>query len=168
MMADALWVTYAGAVSGIIGAITGIAGAVMGYVSYRRTEVFKSLDLRIELKKAETDFKLIANELPDQIEYAKRSRQAILSATGQLRSGRAQKLETQWEQDFTTVKQIIENVPNSDSNYYSSSHFELEEKLIHIYKEITRANKLKEKYETELMADEKERDLIQARHVNRA
>lgn len=167
-MADALWVTYAGVVSGIIGAITGISGAVMGYVSYRRTEVFKSLDLRIELKKAEADFNLIANELPDQIEYAKRSRQAILSATGQLRSGLAQKLEAQWEQDFITVKQIIENLPNLDSNYYSSSHFELEEKLMHIYKKIARANKLKEKYELELAADEKERDLIRASRINRA
>ncbi|QNX60182.1 hypothetical protein [Acinetobacter seifertii] len=38
----------------IVGAITGIAGSIMGYISLQRLSKIKSLDLRLELKKAET------------------------------------------------------------------------------------------------------------------
>jgi hypothetical protein len=48
-MADATWLSYVGAITGVIGTVTGIAGATMGYVGYRRSVKVKALDLRLEL-----------------------------------------------------------------------------------------------------------------------
>lgn len=163
-MADPVWIAYTGAITGVVGAITGIAGAIMGYISFYRTGTLKSLDLRLELKRAEADLHLVVNGLSEQIEHAKRSRQAVLAATGQLNSGFAQKWATQWELDFGAATEMITKLPKSDSNYSSMSHSELEERLVHIHTELARANKLKEKYEVELAADNKERDRIRGSH----
>lgn len=167
-MADAAWISYTGAITGIVGAITGIAGAVMGYISYRRTEDLKSLDLRLELKKAESDLHLTVSELPGQIEHAKRSRQSILSANGQYRSGIAQKWATQWEQDLSAADEMLSKLPSLENDYSSFSQKELEARLVSLHREAALATKLKEKYEAEVAADEKERDRIRASHANRA
>lgn len=71
----------------IVGAITGIAGSIMGYISLQRLSKIKSLDLRLELKKAETQLILTVNDLPELLTKAKRSREAISSAIGQLLQG---------------------------------------------------------------------------------
>ena len=46
---------YVGMATGIIGAITGVAGMILGYVSYKHSNTLKSLDLRLELRKAVND-----------------------------------------------------------------------------------------------------------------
>jgi hypothetical protein len=45
------WLTYVGAITGIVGTCTGIAGAVISYVNHRRVSRVKALDLRLELRK---------------------------------------------------------------------------------------------------------------------
>jgi hypothetical protein len=167
-VSDPIWISIIGATTGIIGAITGIAGAIMGYISYQRTEELKSLDLRIELKRAETDIQLIVNELPSQIEFAKRSRQAVLSATGQLRSGIATQLESQWENDLAEAQKMVEKLPISETDYSSFSQNELEKMLVQVHKETRQATLLKEKYDAEVAKDDKERDRIRAQHDGRA
>lgn len=71
-MAEPAWITYAGAIGGIIGTVTGLAGCIMGYISYRRSEDFKSQELRINLKKSEAELHSIANELPNLINKGQR------------------------------------------------------------------------------------------------
>lgn len=56
-MSDPDWLSYAGV-------ITGIAGATMGYISYRRTGKMKTLDLRLELRKAVNDLRSSVESLP--------------------------------------------------------------------------------------------------------
>jgi hypothetical protein len=46
-MPDPASLSIIGAVTGIIGAIAGIAGFVLGYISYRRSQQIKALDLRL-------------------------------------------------------------------------------------------------------------------------
>src|SRR6266576_178116 len=48
------WPPYVGVVTGIVGMITGVTGACLGYLGYRRSGRVKALDLRLELRKAET------------------------------------------------------------------------------------------------------------------
>ena len=151
----------------IVGAITGIAGSIMGYISLQRLSKIKSLDLRLELKKAETQLILTVNDLPDLLTKAKRSREAISSAIGQLRSGGLKKWIQEWETDHISAKQMISILPNTDSDYTSNSQRDLETKLILIHQQSAKANALKEKYEIELERDEKQRDRIYAERNSR-
>ncbi|UGQ30346.1 hypothetical protein [Acinetobacter calcoaceticus] len=52
------------------------------------------MDLRLELKKAETQLILPVNDLPELLTKAKRSREAISSAIGQLRSRGLKKVDS--------------------------------------------------------------------------
>jgi hypothetical protein len=47
-MAEPHCTGYVGIATGIVGSITGIAGEIMGYVSYRRSNNIKALDVRLE------------------------------------------------------------------------------------------------------------------------
>ncbi len=83
-MSEPDWMGYVGMATGIIGAITGISGAIMGYVSYRRSNSLKSLDLRIELRKAINVAQSNLQQLEKLIEHANKSREAVASATAGL------------------------------------------------------------------------------------
>ncbi|QNX60183.1 hypothetical protein [Acinetobacter seifertii] len=107
------------------------------------------------------------NDLPELLTKAKRSREAISSAIGQLRSGGLKKWIQEWETDYISAKQMILILPNTDSDYISNSQRDLETKLILIHQQSVKANALKEKYEIELERDEKQRDRIYAERNSR-
>jgi hypothetical protein len=85
-MADSTWLGYVGVVTGGIGAVTGISGAVMGYIGYRYSRSMKALDLRLQLRKDESDFRACVENLPALLDLAKQSRIRVLAATGLGRS----------------------------------------------------------------------------------
>ena len=67
-----------GAVTGIIGAITGSAALVLAWISYRRSQQIKALDLRLELRKQVSDVRAAVEELPDLLERSRASRISFL------------------------------------------------------------------------------------------
>ena len=75
------WLSIIGAVTGTIGAVTGIVGAILGYRGYRSSKNVKALDLRLELRRAESDLRAGVEELPGLMEHAKNSRMEVASAT---------------------------------------------------------------------------------------
>ncbi len=77
-MPDPASLSIIGAVTGIIGAIAGIAGFVLGYISYRRSQQIKALDLRLELRKQVSDLRAMVEELPDLLPRSWESRIAVL------------------------------------------------------------------------------------------
>ena len=81
-MTEPHWTSYVGMATGIIGAITGVSGAIMGYVSYRRSNRLKSLDLRLELRKAVNELQSNFSQIEKLIEYANQSRVAVFAARG--------------------------------------------------------------------------------------
>lgn len=166
-MADSEWMTLVAAITGIIGAATGIVGAVTGLISYRRTETLKFLDLRLELKRLEFDLCSAVNELPNQINHAKQSRLAIFSATGRLRSGLAEKWNVEWANDRTTADEMIGQLPELDDDYSSLQTKILEQKLINAHRAMAEVKKLKDKYEYEILEDDKARDGIRASYTGR-
>ena len=68
-------------VTGIIGAITGPAALVLAWISYRRSQQVKALDLRVELRKQASDVRAAVSELPDLLEQSRASRIAVLAAS---------------------------------------------------------------------------------------
>jgi hypothetical protein len=159
-MAEPAWLGYTGAITGIVGALTGIAGAAMGYVSYRRTEQLKTLDLRVELRKLLTDVHAVCTDLPDLIERADKSRKAVAAATGGHNSGAAAKWGTDLIGDQALLKSLRSKLPESNSTFAGASQTDLEERLLHFYALQGQAISLRDRYLSALAEDDRQRDHI--------
>lgn len=154
------WTGYVGMISGIVGAITGVAGAVMGYVGYRRSTSLKSLDLRLELRKAGNNVQAGLSQLEELIEYADHSRKAVAAATGRFGSGMMVKWKQGVEVDKDVVKQLSQTAPPADKNYDDLSPKELESKLVEVHRLQVQLDELREKYDAAVRADSEERKHI--------
>jgi hypothetical protein len=144
------------------GAVTGIAGAVMGFVSYRRSGAMKTLDLRIELRKAESIVRAEIQNLPGLLGKAKRSRTNVLAATGGIGSGAFQGWTAGWNEDFAIIELLKNRLPMSPDNYRSLNAVALEDQLVSIHALRHETNLLGEKYLSFLGDDDKSREHIRA------
>ena len=151
---------YVGMATGIIGAITGISGAIMGYVSYRRSNSLKSLDLRIELRKAVNVAQSGLQQLSKLIEYANKSREAVASATGRFKFGMMEKWKQEIEADKNAVKRLFQNAPAADKSYDNLTPKELESTLVDIHRLQVQIDELRNKYDAAVRADDEERKHI--------
>jgi len=161
-MAEPTWLSYTGAITGIIGAVTGVTGAILGYIAYRRTDQLKTLDLRLELRKSETNLIADGNELVSLIDYAKKSKMAVSSATGMLNSGAISIWTSEWEADRTTSVTLTEGLPSAKDDYSGLSPTELETKLVQVHALHSAIVRLKKKYEGSVAADDRAREQIKA------
>lgn len=126
-MTDPHWTSY-------VGMVTGISGAIMGFISYRTTTSMKSLDLRIEVKRVEDDFKLTIGRIDEIAKEAKKSRPAVASAIGLLQSG----MMVKWEQDLETLDERAAHLQiefdKRQSNYDRMPPKDLEEALVNLHR----------------------------------
>ena len=159
-MAERAWLSYTGAITGVIGAITGIAGAIMGYISYRRTQDLKALDLRLEVRKSENNLRGLVLGLPAHLEHAKKSRKAVAAAKGLWGSGANQKWIAEWETDTAAAHAMVARLPASSETYATLDHTALEDKLVATHAALRSAQQLHAKYAGYLAADDKDRDHI--------
>jgi len=168
-MTEPHWTSYVGMATGIFGAITGISGAIMGYKSYRRSNDLKSLDLRLELRKAANEMLSDLSQLEELIAHANKSRQAVASAKGKLRSGMMVKWKQEVEADKIRIEQLSINASSAENNYDKLNHKELESKLVEVHKLQIQIDKLRNKYDAEVHADDEDRkhirEDVRARHA---
>lgn len=163
-MSDPHWTGYVGMATGIVGAITGIAGAVMGYFSYRRSNSLKSLDLRIQLRIEEHTANSSLSSLGELIDHANKSRQRVAAATGRPHSSMMEQWKKEVEADKTQLVEMLKKAPNTEDNYEILGEKELEARLIKVHKFQSEIDQMKEKYQTALRSDDKERDRIREAH----
>jgi hypothetical protein len=161
-MPDAQTLGLIGAITGIIGAVTGIAGAVLGYVSYRRSQQIKALDLRLELRRQVADVRAIIAELPNLLKRSKRSREAVLSALGTLRTGSHESWTAAWKNDWRVADGLARELPPGNENYDDATHQELENRLLDVHALGLQAGRLRDKYLQALAEDDREEEHIQA------
>jgi len=159
-MTDPAWLSYAGAVGGLVGTITGIAGAILGYISYRRTEDLKSLDLRLELKRSENDRRRLVRGLPAHLEHAKQSRTRVAAASSGARSGAVVQWLAEWDADLGAAQAMFNALPPSSTDYSTLDHGELEAKLVASHAAFGDAEAIQEKYAGMLADDDNQRDHI--------
>lgn len=152
-MADPHWTSY-------VGMVTGIAGAIMGCVSYRRINSMKSLDLRLELKKAINEVEIRIPQIEKLIEDTNKSRKAVASRTGRFYSGRMKRWEGEVKADKNKLAQLSESAPRSEENYDKLNPQELESKLIEVHKYQAQLKELKDKYDAAIRSDDEERKQI--------
>lgn len=152
-----------GTVTGIIGAITGPAGCVIGWISYRRSEQIKTLDLRLELRKAISGVRVELEALSALLDRARISRSAVSAAMGiGLQSSVNLIWKAKLEDDVKALQALVREVPDVKETYQRSKTQELENKLVEVHAIAAKAAQLRNKYETELAADDKDRDHIRA------
>ncbi len=118
----------------------------MGYISYRKSSQNKTLDLRLELKRAvakiNSDFKILLEQMID----GDKSRIRVSAAIGMLKSGNTVKWKEEFEADQATAKTIKKVLPSENSNFDILDPKSLEEKLVETHKIHQKITILSQKY----------------------
>ena len=159
-MAEPHWMGYVGMVTGVIGAVTGVAGAIMGYVGYRRSNTLKSLDLRLELRKAATDVRIALKQLRELIDAASRSRANNLAARGMSQSGAMHGWNNEVKADNAKLGKLHECVPAEGISYNTLGPSALESELVAVHKCQKEIEVLRDKYISAMRSDEESRKYI--------
>jgi hypothetical protein len=159
-MNEMSWTEIVAIVTGVVGSITGISGAILGYVSYRRSNSIKSLDLRIELKKALNLLFESISGLEEQLKECDRSRKAVASATGSFNSVSMEKWNQNIARDKEALSCIAKDVPETNNELSSLDHQQLEHRLVHIHQLQTKIDSLNSRYEREMAKDDDQRRFI--------
>jgi hypothetical protein len=150
-------------VRGIIGAITGPAGCVIGLISYRRSQKFKTLDLRLELRKQISNVRADVEALPALLEKARASRSAVRAAMGSgQQSGDNLIWKAELEKDLKTAQAMACELPDATETYQRSKPQKLENKLVELHALAMKVARLRGKYEKALALDDKDRDHVRA------
>lgn len=156
-MADPHWTSY-------VGMVTGIFGAIMGFMSYLRSYSFKSLDLRLELRKSVKDIHQMYTQLNMLIINSNKSRCAVASAKGYFYSGKMELWAQQVEKDTDSLRKIKDKFPESEESFTSLSAENLESKLVEIHNIQGSLLTLIEKYTSEIESDNEARRHIRDTH----
>lgn len=152
-----------GTVTGIVGAITGPAGCVIGWISYRRSQQIKTLDLRLELRREILGVRVEIEALSSLLERAQMSRSAVSAAMGIGQQSSANQIwKVKWENDVKALRCLARELPDAKETYERSKPKELENKLVEIHALAAKAAQLRNRYETALASDDKDRDRIRS------
>ena len=142
---------------------TSVLALVVASMAYRRANVAKARDLRIQLGKAVVEVRYIVDGLPELIQRAKLSRKHALAARGVAASGMMYTFEEQCSADMREVDSLKDALPSSDNDRARiTDHAELEDRLVSVHDLTVKADAVKAKYERELAHDQKTRDRLAA------
>ena len=159
-MSETETLSYVGAITGIVGALTGIAGSIMGYLSYRKSNEVKALELRLELTKLGLDTFFKAEGLGELIVRAKRSREAVSAAMGIRKSGAMVHWLQQYEADEESLSGINESVDELNIDYSSADLKTIEKALgeVHGLRSIVIA--IADRYMASIEEDDRNREFL--------
>ncbi|TBO27592.1 hypothetical protein EYS42_16625 [Aquabacterium lacunae] len=167
-MSETEILSYVGAITGVIGALTGIAGSIMGYLSYRKSNEVKALELRLELTKLGQDTFFKAEGLGELMARAKRSREAVSAAMGMRKSGAMVQWRQQYAADEESLSGINESVDELNIDYSSADLKAIEKALgeVHGLRSIVIA--IADRYTASIEEDDRNREFLRdqahARH----
>jgi len=151
-MADVLTYVLSG-----VGAATGVVGAVTGIIALIRSGRFKTLDLRLELRKGENDLRAVIDELPGQMKRATWSRQNIHAMRGLGGSGVAVAWQLAMDADTKTYQEIAKARPPEEQDHRGLSAADLESRIIELDAVLSKAKGLRDKYVAALATDDQDR-----------
>ncbi|HTV85498.1 MAG TPA: hypothetical protein VME63_08830 [Dyella sp.] len=147
------WVSYVSLAGGIVGTISGC-------LAYRRTGQLKALDLRLELRKVDSELRNFFSPLSAKLDYAKRSRERIAAVTGGVQSGPMQKWLAEYNEDLSNFHRMEASLPTPSESYRSDAAATLESKLVMRHNLMIDAKALLAKYEASVVRDDKERESL--------
>ena len=147
------WLSYVSLGLSILGVVSGCLGTVLGWRGYRRAGKMKTLDLRLELRKADTEIKSLVLGLPELLDRAKLSRERILAANGRAQSGAMQFCHDELRDAGQRQKKLAQALPAADPDYRGYSPEALEQELVRRHAALGEAKEIASKYEGWLADD---------------
>lgn len=158
------WLTYIGAIGGLVGVLSGIGGLVLAILAFRRTGQLKALDLRLELRACERLLHSDADDIVHLLESVKASHSALCAAQGSYHSGAMQHWLAEWAIDLASAKSLVEQVVALGTVGSAMSQAELEVRLNAVQDLQHQLAKLAGKYNSNLAKDDAGRVQLQADH----
>ncbi|MEM5405855.1 hypothetical protein [Paraburkholderia unamae] len=144
-----------------IGAITGIIGAITGGFALWKSYQVKSLDLRLELRKALGEAHHALRSLPELLDYADRSRRAV-------NAGATLAWELALVADRTAIGNIAAEVRDEDADFAAMSDKQLEVAIVATHNQFLRLEAFVTKYREAVAADDDRRREIRRENTNLA
>jgi len=155
-MPDPLWITYSGAITGIIGAVTGVGGLILGYKGFRASKDIAVADLRLKLRIEDYEIRELIRTLPDLLASANQSRTRGMAADGLSRSGQAVVWQTKIDEDTRAVQEAGALQAGAHVEYAKLARAELESKLVAAHALRTQLAAIKTRYGEEMERDRKD------------
>lgn len=148
-----------------IGVFTGIAGAIMGYLGLRRSDQFKSLDLRLELKRIRGGLLAGVNSLREFLDHAMKSHTRAAAAAGMVNSGATKSWLDDWKKDVVLVEALKADVIASQIDLSKFNPNQLEDQLVAASELQRQYKSIKSKYEASLASDDVRREHIRENNM---
>lgn len=158
-----IWMTYVGMALGGLGAISGVIGAVTGFVSYRKANSLKSLDLRLALRKAVVDLQYGLLEVRSLMELSLRSRTNVSAALGKTNSGEMKSWLKTFDMDAKQIDYLAVEVPLNEHQFNELDLKKIEAELVKMHALQTRLDSIKATYSAVLKKDDEDRKYLRDR-----
>ncbi len=155
-MSEPTWISVTGIATGLIGAITGVAGSIMGFVSLKKVNAIKAIDLRIELKKLSSAVRVSLEELDARMRQSDLSRRRSLAARGMFKSSMMDQWQARLEEDQQKVSSLTSEIAKAMADVDALGIEHLEHRLAYMHETLLRIQSLAESYKEALDSDAKE------------
>ena len=139
--------------TGIVGAITGISGSIMGYIAFRRSNIHKLSDRRVELCKLRNSTETACSELLELMSKALTSRLWTLNNHGALNSSTHQIYAEDHSVDLAKADDLSSKVPSEDTFYTPMKLLELEREIVKLDRIKVEIDSLNGKYQESISED---------------
>ncbi|AXK38525.1 hypothetical protein DWG20_03280 [Crenobacter cavernae] len=164
MMAEPVWMSYIGLITGAVGTVTGIYGAITGSKAIRLAATHKALDLRLKLEKALVVANSQLDEIPDLLRRATASRNSVLAAAGAFNSGTKQLWDRDLETDQAAIASLKSELETVHRYAAATTEVELAQGIGLVHALAIKISQLESKYTDTMVAnDVARRDLEAAR-----
>jgi len=143
-----------GMVSGAVGSVCGIGALIVSIKAYIRVSEIKALDLRLELQKALNELDQLRNGLEEFMRGVNQSRERVMAARGQNRSGAHVIWTRAFDADIITARRLLEIAPRLTGGYEKMSTADLEILLVQVHRSMLDIRGMREKYQAAMRADD--------------
>lgn len=147
-MAEAGWVSY-------LGAVTGISGLVLSALALWRTERVRNVERAVVVGKALTTLNHRISGLPELLLLARRSYEALAAAEGRLQSAATEAWLREWDADRQAAQELVERRPDEDKDLRLVSFAELARYELVIHKISQKVDLIEGRYKASMASDER-------------
>jgi len=153
--------------TGIIGAASGLGALAVSIWNYRRVSAIKSLDLRLELRRALEDHALLQDGIEGFLDRVHEAHRRVLAAQGQIGGGQEQIWNREFREDKEELARLLEDAPRPCDSYRTFSPSKLADELVAVHRSSGKLKALRDKYDNVLQKDDEWRAMREHRMNSR-
>ncbi len=144
-------------VGALVGAITGPIALLVSAKSYALARSVKTLDLRLELKKAYNKLDIALSGIEEFFAHVHQSHTRVAAAIGLLNSGAMVLFEQEFTQDRDRLRGLLATQPMRSTNFERIAAAELVDQIAAIHAFQSQIDDLRAKYQKILDSDDEHR-----------